>query len=408
MSRRPRMTSPLRSLQRPRPTGWSRPLNSRRRAIITRATSATAVGDVAAGQREQRVDRIGFALGRLADLAPAMSPPTRSDDRQGQVLLVLELVIEGAARVPGRGSDVGSGRGSRSRSGRGRVLPPRAVPRASRRCAPSVSDVHLHVIRVCMILPMRLPAPHTTAQPWRIHALAPDFELEDVWALPTPVGPDDFARLVSSSRALDPSQDASCAVRSLFALRWQIGGLLGWDERTTRARLAGAVAARPAAGGPARHRLGAGLRRTPVLPAVPDRRRVRGRDRQPDDARRPPPRLGPDGSGGYRGQMAVLVKRNGLLGTAYMAAIGAVPAPDRVPAGDPGVRPRLACRSSVRRVRIAVFGDAHAHAEAFDAVIAAAERARRRGAVVARRHDRPRPRPRARRARARASAAPWR
>ena len=29
----------------------------------------------------------------------------------------------------------------------------------------------------------------------------------------------------------------------------------------------------------------------------------------------------PDGSGGYRGQLAVLVKPNGLLGTAYMAAI---------------------------------------------------------------------------------------
>ncbi len=29
----------------------------------------------------------------------------------------------------------------------------------------------------------------------------------------------------------------------------------------------------------------------------------------------------PDGTGGYRGQMAVLVKPNGLLGEAYMAAI---------------------------------------------------------------------------------------
>jgi hypothetical protein len=28
-----------------------------------------------------------------------------------------------------------------------------------------------------------------------------------------------------------------------------------------------------------------------------------------------------DGTGGYRGQMAVLVKRNGLFGSAYMAAI---------------------------------------------------------------------------------------
>jgi len=29
----------------------------------------------------------------------------------------------------------------------------------------------------------------------------------------------------------------------------------------------------------------------------------------------------PDGPGGYRGQMAVLVKPNGLLGTGYLAAI---------------------------------------------------------------------------------------
>ena len=29
----------------------------------------------------------------------------------------------------------------------------------------------------------------------------------------------------------------------------------------------------------------------------------------------------PDGTGGYRGQMAVYVKRNGPLGAAYMAAI---------------------------------------------------------------------------------------
>ena len=29
----------------------------------------------------------------------------------------------------------------------------------------------------------------------------------------------------------------------------------------------------------------------------------------------------PDGNGGYHGQLAVLVKRNGLLGSAYMAAI---------------------------------------------------------------------------------------
>lgn len=31
---------------------------------------------------------------------------------------------------------------------------------------------------------------------WRIHALTRDFRLEDVWALPTPGGPDDFPRPV--------------------------------------------------------------------------------------------------------------------------------------------------------------------------------------------------------------------
>ena len=46
---------------------------------------------------------------------------------------------------------------------------------------------------------MRLPAASHTARPWRIHALTPDprdatSALEDVWALPTPRGPDDFPR----------------------------------------------------------------------------------------------------------------------------------------------------------------------------------------------------------------------
>ena len=39
---------------------------------------------------------------------------------------------------------------------------------------------------------MRLPNTAHTSRPWRIHDIAPDFELEDVWALPTPGGPDDF------------------------------------------------------------------------------------------------------------------------------------------------------------------------------------------------------------------------
>ena len=43
---------------------------------------------------------------------------------------------------------------------------------------------------------MRLPDTAHTSRPWRIHELATDFRVEDVWALPTPGGPGEFARLV--------------------------------------------------------------------------------------------------------------------------------------------------------------------------------------------------------------------
>jgi hypothetical protein len=168
---------------------------------------------------------------------------------------------------------------------------------------------------------MRLSASAHTSRPWRIHEIAPDFELEDVWGLPTPGGAGDFSRLVELATALDASHSSSAAVRALFAIRWKVGELFGWDE--------------PGAG--------AGLR-VPTL-----------RDRLPADLRDalPPPgfdalpfdplyllddefaaeaanatmhgvlHLGwvPDGNGGYRGQLAILVKRNGRLGALYMAAI---------------------------------------------------------------------------------------
>ena len=39
---------------------------------------------------------------------------------------------------------------------------------------------------------MRLANSAHTTRPWRIHGLTRDFRLYDVWALPTPGGPDDF------------------------------------------------------------------------------------------------------------------------------------------------------------------------------------------------------------------------
>jgi hypothetical protein len=168
---------------------------------------------------------------------------------------------------------------------------------------------------------MRLSGIAHTSRPWRIHQITGDFRLEDVWALPTPGGPDDFPRLVDLLASGEDSSRGSGAVRALWAIRWKAGQLLGLDGPDT----------------------GLGSR-VPTL-----------RDRFPADLRGAPPgpdfrvlpftplylladewaaeianqtmhgvlHIGwvPDRSGGYRGQMAVLVKPNGLLGTGYMAAI---------------------------------------------------------------------------------------
>ncbi|PJN36216.1 hypothetical protein CG747_34350 [Streptomyces sp. CB02959] len=170
---------------------------------------------------------------------------------------------------------------------------------------------------------MRLPRTAHTDRPWRIHEIAGDFTVEDVWALSTPGGPDDLVWLVRQiAEGIRGGVSGEGAVsRVLFAVRWKLGALLGWDKSGT----------------------GIGTR----LPSL--------HDRLPKDLREGPqgPDLGsspftslylrddewaaemgnktvhavmhiawvPDGSGGYRGQMAVLVKPNGFFGTLYMAAI---------------------------------------------------------------------------------------
>jgi hypothetical protein len=167
---------------------------------------------------------------------------------------------------------------------------------------------------------MRLPNTAHTSRPWRIHELTTDFRLEDVWALPTPGGPDDFPRLVQLMASFDPSQ-SSRAVRTLFEIRWKVGGLLGWDEPDPRDGFRVPTL---------RDRLPADLRDAPPGPAsdelpftplylIDDECAVEVANRTVHGVLH----LGwvPDQTGGYRGQMAVLVKRNGLLGTAYMAAI---------------------------------------------------------------------------------------
>jgi Protein of unknown function (DUF2867) len=168
---------------------------------------------------------------------------------------------------------------------------------------------------------MKLPNSEQTSRPWRIHELVEDFDLLDVWALPTPGGPDDFRRLVEIIASSDTADSPSRASRALWAIRWKLGEVFGWDEVD--------------------------------VDDLPDWQMLR--DRLPDDLRNGP--SGPafqtlpfesvyllddewaaelanktvhgvlhlswvsDGHGTYRGQMAVYVKPNGLLGRAYLATI---------------------------------------------------------------------------------------
>jgi Protein of unknown function (DUF2867) len=167
---------------------------------------------------------------------------------------------------------------------------------------------------------MRLPSTAHTSRPWRIHELIRDFRLEDVWELPAPGGPDDFPRAVQLMASLDPSRSSSCAVRTLFAMRWKIGELFGWDGPD------GGLGSRVPT---LRDRLPADLLRAPgpdfaVLPfsslyLIDDEWAAEIANQTMHGVMHIG--LVPDGTGGYRGQMAVLVKPNGLLGTAYMAAI---------------------------------------------------------------------------------------
>jgi hypothetical protein len=176
---------------------------------------------------------------------------------------------------------------------------------------------------------MRLPTSAHTSRPWRVHEITEDFEVEDVWALPTPGGPDDLARLVQwfTSRG---DGDQPLVLRALFALRWKLGGLFRWDRpdsgvggrvQSLRARLPADLLEGP---------------RGPDLRTVPGRSDTDGpavfssvyqthdewvaelSNRTvhavmhigwvPDDR-------------GYHAQMAVLVKPNGRFGRAYMDAI---------------------------------------------------------------------------------------
>ena len=179
----------------------------------------------------------------------------------------------------------------------------------------------MNTLRAPQLTGRRLPNSEFRDRPWRIHEIAGDFELVDVWQLPTPGGPDGLARLTEILAAGAMEDGNPPIVRLVWAVRWGLGELLNWDDPHN----------------------GVGIR-VPSLSA-----------RLPADLLDAP--IGPDfarlpftslyllrdefaaevanstchgvlhlgwveiGSGCYTAQLTVLVKPNGAMGRVYLAAI---------------------------------------------------------------------------------------
>jgi hypothetical protein len=179
---------------------------------------------------------------------------------------------------------------------------------------------------------MRLASTAHFGQPWRIHEIAHDFRLEDVWAMPgIRGGADDFPRLVDAMASYDPARQAPAMVRTLFEVRSRLGRILGWD--------------RPESGAGNRADVDRGM--TARVPSLLERVPLELLGTAPPPEQRAMPftplfqtanewaaelanetvhgllHLGwvADDGGGFHGQLAILVKPNGLLGAGYMAAI---------------------------------------------------------------------------------------
>jgi hypothetical protein len=172
---------------------------------------------------------------------------------------------------------------------------------------------------------MRLSNSEHENHAWRIGEVAPDFRLEDAWALPVEGGAEDFDTLLEVMASLDPADMQSRATRALFGIRVRLGRWLGWDDtpplaipRDTETTLSA--------------RLPADLRNTTAGP------HLRPRDFTFIPLYRTDIEWAAELSnrtvhavmhlvwvetaeGRYRGQMGVYVKPRGRVGAAYMAVI---------------------------------------------------------------------------------------
>jgi hypothetical protein len=74
------------------------------------------------------------------------------------------------------------------------------------------------------------PADHL-ARPWRVHALAPDFALLDVWRFPIRGNAHELPRFARAMLDMERTlANTNRLTRALFAVRVALGRVFGWDR----------------------------------------------------------------------------------------------------------------------------------------------------------------------------------
>jgi hypothetical protein len=171
---------------------------------------------------------------------------------------------------------------------------------------------------------MRLPNAAHETRPWRIREIAPDFRVEDVWALPVYGGAGDFPALLGVMATLHPAHEGSPAIRVLFGVRRRLGSWFGWDDAVGQLPIPGQEEVSLTSRLPEDLRgttVGLDFGSGPFAPvyrtdtefaAELSNQTVHGVMHLAWVDR---------GEGRYQGQMAVYVKPRGRLGTRYMTLI---------------------------------------------------------------------------------------
>jgi hypothetical protein len=182
---------------------------------------------------------------------------------------------------------------------------------------------------------MRLPNAVHESRPWRIREIAPDFTVEDVWALPAHGDAEEFQTLLELMVSLDPANAGSLPTRVLWRFRDRLGSWFGLG------RISAPIDS--GRGDAAGKLLIPGTNETSLIDRLPDDLRNTAADL--DFGSTPfAPLYRTDvefaaelsnrtahavmhlawvdqGEGRYQGQMAVYVKPRGQFGKGYMALI---------------------------------------------------------------------------------------